>query len=180
MDRRKSSAAKKNKKGFAAKLADEIDDTDADGQSSGAPFQLPKDTEVAIFVAPGPRELLVVEKICRLVGEGTLVILLNARLATVQNFGSVAATELFTKTFVTVFQLGAAPQAAAPGCLLYCAYPGNWIVARKPTVGQPRTICVQSTMPTSAECLDAFARLELSDVERGVENVVDNLASWFR
>ena len=184
MDRRRSSLGKKKKantksKGFAAKLTAEIEDT-GEQQSSGARFQLPDNTEVAIFVAPGPRELVVIEKICDTVGMDTLVVLLNARLSTMPTFGSAAATELFTKQFDTIFHLAAAPQEAAPSCLLYCAYPGDWVLARKPVVGQPKTILTQASRPTDDECRDAFDHLELSDVEKGVENMVENLAGWFR
>ena len=63
--RTKKADAGKNKKkpmGFASKLAAEIEDDGIGGGSSGA-FQLPEGTEVALFVAPGPKELIVVDKI---------------------------------------------------------------------------------------------------------------------
>ena len=178
MDRRK--AAKKQKKtkarGFAAKLAAEVDDT----QDSSGPFQLPPETEVALFVAPGPKELVVIEKICETVGMGTLVVLLNARLDSISNFGSEKAQKLFRQEFERVFHLAAAPQEAAPNCLLHRAYPGGWIMARKPKVGQPKTILTQPSQPTAEECQAAFGALELTDVEKNVENVVENVANWFR
>lgn len=58
MGRRKSQKPKKSKpKGFAAKLAAEVEDTGA-----GAAFQFPPRTEVALFVAPEPKELVAIEK----------------------------------------------------------------------------------------------------------------------
>jgi len=180
MDRRKSSGGTKKKKpkakGFAAKMAAEIDDS---ADESG-PFQLPPNTEVALFVAPGPKELVVIERICESVGMGTLVVLLNARLSTITNFGSTAAEELFTKEFESVFSLGAAPQEAAPGCLLHRSYGSSWILARKPAVGQPKTILVQETRPTDSECAAALDALELSDMEKNVESAMENVAGWFR
>jgi hypothetical protein len=186
MNRRGKSKAEKQKKkatkakGFAAKLAAEIDgDDDVDGSKSG-PFQLPPKTEVALFVAPGPKELVVIEKICKEVGMGTLVVLLNARLDKISNFGTESATRLFKEEFQPVFCLSAAPQEEAPNCLLYRAFPGNWVLARKPKVGQPKTILTQETKPTKEECKAAHDQIEIGDLEKNVEGFVDNVAGWFR
>jgi hypothetical protein len=65
--------------GIAAKLEAEVDD-----DSSSSPFSLPDSIEVALFVAPGPMEFLVVKN----------VILLNAWLSLIENFGSNGATKL--------------------------------------------------------------------------------------
>jgi hypothetical protein len=184
LDRRKSAlgAPKKKKKavqGFAAKLAAEVGDS-ADNESQSGPFQLPEGTEVALFVAPGPKEIVIIERICQSAGMGTLVVLLNARLSSISNFGSDAATKLFREDFEPVFNLSAGPQEAAPGCLLYRAYPGDWVLARKPRVGQPKTILAQGERPLEEECRTAFDALELTDVERGMESVLENVAGWFR
>jgi hypothetical protein len=187
LDRRKQAsggAPKKKKKvvkGFAAKLAAEVGDDSEDGApSGGGPFQLPEGTEVALFVAPGPKEIVIIERICQSAGMGTLVVLLNARLSSIDNFGSDAARKLFTQDFEPVFNLSAGPQEAAPGCLLHRAYPGDWVLARKPSVGQPKTILSQGERPLEEECRVAFDALELTDVERGMENVLENVAGWFR
>ena len=180
LDRRKSASPKKKvkAKGFAAKLAAEIEE---DGESVGGPFKLPENTEVAIFVSPGPKELVVVERICDEVGMGTLVILLNARLSTISNFGTSAAAELFRKEFESVFHLAAfQPQEVAPNCLLHRAYPGKWILARKPSVGSPKTILVTEARPSTEEAATSFDNLEISDVEKGVEDMVQNVAGWFK
>ena len=180
MNRRRGGANMKKKvtkpKGFAAKLAAEIED---DG-SPGGPFELPKNTEVAIFVAPGPKELVLIGKICQEVGMGTLVILLNARLSKVENFGTAAAQKLFRNDFEPVFCLSAASQDAAPDCLMYRAYPGKWQLARKPAVGQPKTILTQDTKPTNSECQAAYDSLEIGGLEKGVETALENVAGWFR
>jgi len=175
-DRRKSGSKKKKKqsKGFAAKIAAEVDDN---ADESG-PFQLPDNTEVALFVAPGPKEMILIERICNSVGMGTLVILLNARLSKISNFGSTAAAKLFLEDFEPVFSLAAADQVAAPNCLMYRAYPGDWILARKPKVGQPKTILTQTERPSADECSTAYENLDLSDVEKGMENVLENVAGW--
>ena len=122
MNRRKSSSNNKNKKktkarGFAAKIAAEVEDSSS-GSTAGGPFQLPDGTQVALFVSPGPKELVVIEKICNQVGMGTCVILLNARLSKISNFGTDSAEKLFTKDFQSVFCLSAAPQEDAPNCCL--------------------------------------------------------------
>jgi len=191
MNRRPGSAKKKKRKkvltnarGFAAKLELEIgsDDDDDDDDSSnnrGGVFQLPTTTEVALFVAPGPKELIVIEKICASSGMGTLVVLLNARLDKVTKYGTEAAEELFTKEFEPVFSLAAAPQESAPSCLLYRAYPGEWVLARKQNVGRPKTILSQERKPTKSECQESFEGLEITDLEKNVEGFVDNVARWF-
>ena len=183
----KNSKKKKRKKvmtsarGFAAKLAAEVDDDSNESAGSGrGPFQLPPNTEVALFVAPGPKELIAIEKICETVGMGTLVVLLNARLNKISNFGTEATEEFFTREFEPIFSLAAAPQEEAPNCLLYRSYPGNWLLARKPSVGRPKTILSQEGKPTEEECQRAFDKLEISDLEKNVEGFVDNVAGWFK
>jgi hypothetical protein len=171
--------------GFAAKMAAEVEDSgsgdnEISGSSGRGPFELPPNTEVALFVAPGPRELVVIEKICEKVGMGTLVVLLNARLDKISNFGTEGTEELFREDFESVFSLAAAPQEEAPNCLLYRAYPGDWVLARKPNVGRPKTILSQSKKPTQQECQQAFDELEITDLEKNVEGFVDNVAGWFR
>jgi hypothetical protein len=173
--RNKASGGKKQKKpmGFAAKLAAEFD------EGVGGPFQLPDGIEVALFVAPGPKELLIVEKICSQVGMGTLVILLNARLSKVTNFGSDAAEKLFLEQFEPVFQLGAAPQDVAPGILIHRSYPGDWLIARRLKVGKPKLLHTQKERPTAEECRTTHESIEASDVEKGVEGILGNVAGWF-
>lgn len=181
LNRRKkgSSEAGKKKKslGFAAKLAAEVEDEDS--PISSGPFQLPPNTEVALFVAPGPKELIIVEQVCAKVGMATLVIILNGRLSRITNFGTMEAQKLFQHYFEPVFCLSAAPQADAPGCLLYRAYPSDWILARKPKVGQPKPILAMPQRPGADDCRRAYENMELSEVERGVENLLENVAGWF-
>lgn len=162
----------KKKMGFAAKMNEEFSD------SSSGPFKLPEKCEVALFVSPGPKELIAVDKICEEAGMGTLVVLLNARLSNIENFGSDEARERFEKEFESVFYLSTAPQNAAPGCLMHRAYPTNWIVARKPKIGPPKTIASFNDCPTSDECRVAYESIEVGDMEKGVEDVLGNVASW--
>ena len=164
----------KKKMGFAAKMAAEID-----GDGTSGPFTLPEGTEVALFVSPGPKELVAIERISNEVGMGTLVILLNARLGKITNYGTDEAKELFTKKFDPIFHLAAAPQSEAPGCLLHRAYPTDWILARKPKVGAPKTIATYSEKPNESQFAEAYDSIELSDVEKTTENLIDGVANWF-
>jgi len=173
LGRKKSGASQKKTKGFAAKMAEEVD------EDEGGPFALPEKTELAIFVAPGPKELLVVEQVCNKAGMGTLVILLNARLASLSNFGTEAAKVLFLEQFEPVFSLCAAPQEVAPSCLLHRSYPNDWMMARKPKVGQPKLILEQCYRPTVENCKAAYDSMEIGELEQGVENVLENVAAWF-
>ncbi|KAL7577782.1 hypothetical protein ACA910_010539 [Epithemia clementina (nom. ined.)] len=190
-----SKTKKKKPMGFAAKLAADLGDA-ADQAGGGGPFQLPSGCEVAIFVAPGPKELIVIERICQQVGMGTLVILLNARLSAVAAaakspsttpttgityFGTPASAQLFLNDFVPVFCLCAVqPQEVAPNGMLYRAFPGPWILARKPKVGPPKPLLTQETQPSLDECRTAFDQLELSEMDQTVENALENVANWFR
>ena len=162
---------KKNAKGFASKMAEELEDDGASG-----PFVLPKDTEVALFVAPGPKELIAIERICNEVGMGTCVILLNARLSRVEKYASNDART----SFEPVWFLGAASQEDAPGCLMHRAYPGKWLLARKPKVGAPKTIAIQDDIFTGEDCAEAYASMEVSDLEKTSEKLAMNVAEWFK
>jgi hypothetical protein len=183
MNRRRTATAgaekqKKKPMGFAAKLAAEIED-DGIGDGSSGSFKLPEGTEVALFVAPGPKELIVIDKICHEVGMGTLVVLLNARLSTIQNLGTDKAKSLFLDEFEPVFHLRAAPQQEAPGCLLHRSYPSDWLLARKPKVGLPKVLLAQTTCPTIEECREAYENNEVGDLEKGVERFLGGVVGWF-
>ena len=182
LDRKKSKSGKKKKanaRGFAAKLAKLAKEIDDDLDDSG-PFRLPENTEVAMFVAPQAKDLPTIERICNEVGMDTLILLLNARLHSMANFGSNNAKKLFLEEFEPVFSLTAASQEAAPGCLLYRAFPGDWALARKPSVGAPKTILVQGARPNDEDSSSAYESIEISDMEKGVESVVENVSNWFR
>ena len=173
-----SGKKKKTKsKGFAAKLAEEMGDDKS--LSSSGPFRLPDKTEVAIFVTPGPKELVIIEKICNEVGMGTLVILLNARLSRIDNFGTEATRELFLNEFESVFHLSSADQAVAPGCLLHRAYPGDWTIARKPKVGQPVVLGSSTDRPTTSDYEKAYESIEVDALEKTVDGVFETVTGWF-
>eukprot|EP00586_Coscinodiscus_wailesii_P013784 CAMPEP_0172496422 /NCGR_PEP_ID=MMETSP1066-20121228/87156_1 /TAXON_ID=671091 /ORGANISM="Coscinodiscus wailesii, Strain CCMP2513" /LENGTH=332 /DNA_ID=CAMNT_0013268719 /DNA_START=187 /DNA_END=1185 /DNA_ORIENTATION=- len=178
MNRRAKKKPKAKSRGFAAKLAAEMGDDPSSSSSSG-PFSLPANCEVALFISPGPKELIAVERICRDVGMGTLVVLLNARLGAVEKFGSEEAKRLFCEEFEPVFHLGAAPQDVAPDCLLFRSFPEEWVMARKPKVGPPKTIGMSEKRMTREECLVAFESIEVGKGEEVVEGVLENVANWF-
>ncbi len=171
---KKKNAKKKKPQGFAAKMEAEVGNS-----ASSGPFALPDGIEVALFVAPGPKELVQVEKTCNKVGMETLVVLLNARLSSIDNFGSDEAEKLFLQDFEPVFSLCAAPQEAAPACLLHRAFPNDWLVARKPKVGNPKVIATFSDRPTEEDCREAYDSIEVGDLEKNVEGVLENVAGWF-
>ena len=167
----------KKAKGFAAILAEELDE----GGASSGPFNLPKCTEVAMFVSPGPKELIAIERICNEAGMGTCVILLNARLSLVEKYATVEARKLFAEGFEPVWSLSAASQEEAPGCLIHRAYPGPWILARKPKVGPPKTIALKEGAKfTVEECADAYGKIEVSELEKGTEKLAENVVGWFK
>jgi len=169
--------SKKNKKsmGFAAKMAAEMD------SSTSGPFSLPPGTEVALFVAPGPKELVAIERVCSEVGMGCCAVLLNARLGKYDGkFASVAATDLFAGEFEPVFHLAAAPQGDAPGCLVYRQFPEEWALARKPKVGPPKVFATSPNRFNGEQCREAYEEMEVPELEERVEGFIDNLAGWFK
>jgi hypothetical protein len=111
---------------------------------------------------------------------GTAVILLNARLGKMIQFGTEEARQLFQNDFKPIFHLAAAPQDEAPGCLLHRSFPDDWMLARKPKVGPPKTIAVYAERPTASQCKQSFENFEVGDVEKGVEAVFENVATWFK
>lgn len=175
----KSEKKKTKARGFAAKLAEEMGDSSLEG-AGGGPFALPSNCEVALFVSPGPKELVVIEKVCNEVGMGTLVILLNARLSLIDRFGSEDAKRLFTEEFEPVFHLTAAPQDVAPDCLVYRSFPNGWLMARKPKVGPPKVIASSEKRMSKEECLSSFKSIELDKGEEIVEGMIGNVANWFK
>lgn len=165
---------KSKKKAFATKMNEEFDD-----ESSG-PFKLPDGCELALFVAPTAKDLVTIKKICDDVGMGTLVVLLNARLSLVENFGSDENKSFFDDEFESIFYLSVAPQDAAPGCLMHRAYPDDWIVARKPKTGAPKTIGTFPSKPTEEQCSNAYESIEISEVEQAAETILDNVSTWLK
>jgi hypothetical protein len=106
-----------------------------------------------------------------------VVILLNARLSLIENFGSDEATKLFLQDFELVFHLRAASQQVAPRCLLHRTYPSeDWMMARKPKVGQPKLIMAQPNRPTEEDCKKAYESIQVGDLEQTVENALENVA----
>lgn len=168
---------KKKSKGFAAKMAEEMEEEN----TISGPFALPKDTEVAMFVSPGPKELIAIERICNDEGMGTCIVLLNARLSLIEKYASDEARKLFEEDFVNVWSLSAAPQEDAPGCLMHRAYPGPWVLARKPMAGPPKTIATKENGKFSGEeCKKAYGEIEVTDLEKGTEKLAENFAGWFK
>lgn len=180
--KKKKAKLKSKSMGFAAKL-DIALSTSSDGGSGSGPFKLPNPCELAIFVSPGTKELNTIHRLCRELGMDTLVILLNARLDTVQNFGSDDAENLFLQEFEPVFHLAAVtPQDAAPGCLLYRAFPSQWSLARKPKIGQPKVIASSVEKFSEDDCREKFeiAQAEISEFDEKFEDVLGNVANWFK
>jgi hypothetical protein len=61
---------------------------------------------------------------------------------------------------------------------MHRAYPTDWIVARKPKIGAPKTIATFETRPNEGDCEAAYDSIKVGDMEKGVENVLENVASW--
>ena len=165
---------KSKKKAFATKMNEEFDD------SSSGPFRLPEGCELALFVSPSIKDLITIKSICEDVGMGTLVVLLNARLSLIESFGSEENEQFYKNEFESIFYLSVAPQQAAPGCLMHRSYPNDWIVARKPKSGAPKTIATYTDKPSEKELSDAYESIEVGDMEKATETILDNVSTWLK
>ena len=74
------------------------------------PLKLPDGCELASFVSPTVKDLVTIKNVWHDVGMGTLVVLLNAGLSLIDNFGSDENKECFENDFESVFYLSVAPQ----------------------------------------------------------------------
>lgn len=75
--------------------------------------------EVLLVVAPKGEDMTFVEKICDSVGQGTCVVLLNARLETARFPGGESQEAFFLETFEPVFQLKPPPTQARCGYICW-------------------------------------------------------------
>ncbi|CAM9339966.1 unnamed protein product [Laminaria digitata] len=122
----------------------------------------PPGTEVLLVVAPKQPELMVVQKLSNDLGQGCLVVLLNARLHQA-NFMDDEQRHFFEEEFESMFHLR--PVAAETEDFLYRAYPKDWTVARKPKLGPPKVLHYQEKRPTQEEIM---AAVEEGDKTAGV------------
>jgi len=144
-------------------------DADIDGSEVSAPAHprdglVPEKCEVLLVVAPkGADDLTRVETLCRSAGLGTVVVLLNARLESAR-FASEAQKEWFlgadgTGEFEPVFQLKPPPptavaearrlNAAAATPILWRAYPNDWQLCSKPSIGNTKKIAEFKDRPSA-------------------------------
>eukprot|EP00903_Cladosiphon_okamuranus_P018194 g16737.t1 len=122
----------------------------------------PPGTEVLLVVAPKQAELKAVQKMSKDLGQGCLIILLNARLHQAKFFDD-EQREFFEQEFESMFHLR--PVAAENEDFLYRAFPNDWTIARKPKLGPPKVLSSQQKRPTEAEILTA---IEEGDKTAGV------------
>lgn len=140
---------------------------------------VPSDEEVVIAVAPGEAHLRLLQEHCEKSGMDKLVILLNARLESEGGAEGVKKTEETIEYFedggeggfMTSFIFNTQPlgvksmkskaakeESGNDPVVLYRRYPQEWLLARKPQIGPPRTLLKRSGdegRPTLAELKEA-------------------------
>ena len=99
-------------------------------------------------------------------------------MSLIDNFGSDENQMYFENEFESIFYLSVAPQEVAPGCLMHRSYPKDWIVARRPKTGPPKTIATFSDKPTDVQCSEAYESIEVGEFEKAAESVLDNVSAW--
>ena len=110
---------------------------------------MPSNAEVVLVVSPGEAQLGELQRFCEDAGMDQLVIMLNARLYADAE-APPSACEYFTDGGVGGFQtaftfltqpLGlSSKKPDGDPLVLWRAYPGEWVFARKPAIGPPRTL----------------------------------------
>lgn len=122
------------------------------GTGKGAAAKLPKSagvpagTEIVFAVGPFDAQTLgAVESICRRLGPGTLVALLNAHLDS-EPFASEAQRDFFQVEFARTFCFRPVRTSGEPpeDLLVYKAHPQPWTLARMRASGRPRAIAEQA------------------------------------
>lgn len=196
----KSAAAKKKKKasakrggsgggGFGAKLAAATAPAADAPKPTGVAPKLPEGTEVLVVVAPkGEGNLKAVEAICRDVGMGTCVILLNARLEGAL-FASGEQREYFLDAFEPVFHLKPPPPASiqdakaltggkAPTPIISRTYPHEWKLYSKPTIGSPKLLAAFKERPGTMDVVKTLTEAAQKEPE-GFVGQLDALVGNF-
>lgn len=129
--------------------------------------RIPEGAEVVVAVAPLEAQLSVLRDYCDQSGMDKLVILLNPRLDTAGEKSAASRAYFadggdggFETAYAFVTQpLGVESKATPDGdpLVLWRAYPGEWSLARKPTIGPPRALIVGEDRPSLAAMEEAVA-----------------------
>lgn len=129
---------------------------------------VPADAEVVFAVAPGPKQMAALQEFCENSGMDRLVILLNARLQS--NVAVPAATrDYFVGEFTQVYAFVTEPLAERaaevagggggelPPVVLWRAFPGEFVLAKKPAIGAPTELLRSADRPSDDEMREAIA-----------------------
>ncbi|CAM9179683.1 unnamed protein product [Choristocarpus tenellus] len=90
-----------------------------------------------MVVSPKQSDMPVIERLSALLGQGCLILLLNARLHQAP-FMNDKQKEFFESEFTSAFQLR--PLGTETNDFVFRAYPKDWTVARKPKIGPPKVL----------------------------------------
>ena len=144
------------------------------GKANSPPSPLtrvPAASEVVVAVAPGEVQLRLLREHCEASGLDKLVILLNARLEAegektlgTRSYFEDGGDGGFQTSYAFLTQpLGVATTAKAPKgdpLVLWRAYPGEWVLARKPAIGAPRRLLTTAENRPPVAQLQAAAEAE--------------------
>ena len=137
-------------------------------EGAGAAGGVPADAEVVFAVAPGQKQMAALQEFCENSGMDRLVILLNARLQS--NVAVPAATrDYFVGEFTQVYAFVTEPLAERaaevagggggelPPVVLWRAFPGEFVLAKKPAIGAPTELLRSADRPSDDEMREAIA-----------------------
>jgi len=147
---------------------------------------VPPATEVLFVVAPGSSQLAAVRSFCDSVGMDRLVVLLNPRsLASSADDVGSDLRSYFGDEFEVAYAFIPNPLASGGDgdadkagdkdpVVLWRAFPTEWVLASKPSIGPPRTILSSKARPTTDEMQAA-----LDKESRGPAGVLETLGNAF-
>ena len=153
---------------------------------------VPADAEVVFAVAPGPKQMAALQEFCENSGMDRLVILLNARLQS--NVAVPAATrDYFVGEFTQVYAFVTEPLAERaaevagggggelPPVVLWRAFPGEFVLAKKPAIGAPTELLRSADRPSDDEMREAIAADSgggvIDGLADGIKEGIDSLFS---
>jgi len=124
---------------------------------------VPDGTEVLLIVGPQARQLKAIEQLASEVGQGCVIILVNARLDEIE-YESPEQKNYFTAEFERVFFIKTAPLPTWSGGVLYRSYPDDWILGVPRKIGPPKALLTTARKPSMDEMDVALRGEQLDDV----------------
>lgn len=137
--------------------------------------RVPSSAEVTFVVNPRSAQLAAVREFCEAHGDDRLVVLLNPRA--LRNGEAEPALCDYFDDFEPTFLFETRAKQDEEPTVLWRAFPGEYVLARKPKIGPPRELLNSESRP-SAESLEAA--IEKDDSSDAATKALGALGSVFK